>query len=118
MKKNDHPTPNLDLERAIREVKAVMARYKLAGACMLISPAEAVHAYQMSAPWSAIITDPDAPARLKFRTAPNEGARLMAALHTINVLSEWSAMTLEWMQGLKAQLRQAGIDFEEGQPPT
>jgi hypothetical protein len=54
---NDRPIENSRLQKALNEVKQVMARY----ACMLVSENEAAFTYGMHAPWSALRFDPDTP---------------------------------------------------------
>jgi hypothetical protein len=115
---NDRPIEDPELEKALNEVKQVMARYRLAGACMLVSANEAAFTYGMHAPWSALRLDPNTPLGFRFRAktaedgAEKTNKRVEAAMHTICQLSDFGSQTMDWMEQLKAMLRDAGIDFE------
>lgn len=115
---NDRPIENPELQAALDEVKLVMLRYGLAGACMLVSENEAAFTYGMHAPWSAM--QPDATVPLGFRFRANSKAmgkdeaqrRVEGGMHTICQLADFGAQTVQWMDDLKRMLRAAGIDFE------
>jgi hypothetical protein len=115
---NNRPVNDKNLQDGIDEVKAIMARRGLAGACMLIAPEETVWTYGMHAPWSAI--QPDVMTPLGFRIKASEAvdgkegahARIEAAAHTVCQLSDFGAQTMDWMEQLKMMMRRAGIDFE------
>lgn len=115
---NDRPIEDPRLQRALDEVKQVMARYGLAGACMLVSENEAAFTYGMHAPWSALRYDAGTPLGFRFRAqSAKDGAelthhRVEGAMHTICQLSDFGEQTTMWMEDLKLMLRRAGIDFE------
>ena len=115
---NDRPIENPRLQKALNEVKQVMARYGFAGACMLVSENEAAFTYGMHAPWSALRFDPDTPLGFRFRArSAEDGAaathkRVEGAVHTICQLSDFGEQTTAWMEDMKLMLRQAGIDFD------
>lgn len=114
---NDRPIEDPNLQAALDEVKAVMVRHGLAGACMLVAPEEAAFGYKLDAPWSALRPDPATPLGLRFRAkSAEEGdvvtrARVEAAMHTICQLSDFGEQTTAWMEDLKLMLRRAGIEF-------
>lgn len=116
--KNNRPIENAKLQAALDEVKTVMARYELAGACMLVSADEAAFTYGMHAPWSALRPDASLPLGFRFRAKSAEDghavtrARVEAAMHTICQLHDFGTQTVQWMGDLERMLRQAGIDFE------
>ncbi len=115
---NDRPIEDPRLQKALNEVKKVMLRYGLAGACMLVSENEAAFTYGMHAPWSAMRPEPEAPLGFRFRAIEaeegreNTRRRVEGAMHTICQLSDFGEMTTAWMEDLKLMLRRAGIDFE------
>jgi hypothetical protein len=115
---NDRPIENPRLQKALDEVKRVMHRYRLAGACMLVSADEAAFVYGMHAPWSALRPDAKAPMGFRFRARSQEDGkklteqRVEAAMHTICQLSDFGEQTTAWMEDMKLMLRRAGIDFE------
>jgi hypothetical protein len=115
---NDRPIDNPDLQAAIDEFKAIMAKYGFAGACMLVSPEEAAFAYGLHAPWSAMRPDPRVPLGFRFTAnSKRDGKeetrrRVEAAVHTICQLSDFGSQTMDWMEQLKAMLRSNGIDFD------
>ena len=115
---NDRPIEDPKLQQALDEVKRVMARYGLAGACMLVSESEAAFTYGMHAPWSALRFDPDTPLGFRIRAKSAEDGpqvthkRVEGALHTICELSDFGERTTTWMGDLKLMLRRAGIDFD------
>lgn len=123
---NNRQIDDPKLQRALDEVKQVMARYGLAGACMLINETEAAFTYGMHAPWSALRSDPTVELGFRFRAkSAEDGAerthkRVEAAVHTICQLSDFGEQTTMWMEDLKLILRHGGIDFEHtpfgGQP--
>lgn len=114
---NDRPIDDPKLQRALDEVKQVMARYGFAGAVMLVGPEEAAFAYKMHAPWSALRFDNDTPLGFRFRAKSAEDgkevthARIEGAMHTICQLSDWGEQTTAWMEDLKLMLRRAGVNF-------
>jgi hypothetical protein len=115
---NDRPIEDPKLQRALDEVRQVMARYGLAGACMLVSAEEAAFTYKMHAPWSALRYDVDTPLNFRFRAnSADDGKqeterRVLGAMHTICQLSDFGEQTTTWMEDLKLMLRRAGIDFD------
>jgi hypothetical protein len=118
MTMNDRPIDSLTLQKALNEVKAVMARYGLAGACMLVSAEEAAFVYKLHAPWSALRYDNTTPLGWRFRAKSSEEGRVTTerrvegAMHTICQLSDFGEQTMMWMEEVKLMLRRAGIDFE------
>lgn len=125
---NDRPIQDPKLQKALDEVKQVMARYGIAGACMLVSQDEAAFTYRMHAPWSALRYDPSTPLGFRFRANSSEDGkeathkRVENAMHTICQLSDFGEQTTAWMEDLKLMLRRAGIDFDHtpfnGKPLT
>lgn len=123
---NDRPIEDPKLQKALNEVKQVMARYGLAGACMLVSENEAAFTYGMHAPWSAIRPDRDTPMGWRFLAKSavdgkeKTERRVEGAMHTICQLSDFGEQTTAWMEDLKLMLRRAGVDFDHtpfgGQP--
>jgi hypothetical protein len=115
---NDRPIEDIRLQKALNEVKQVLARYGIAGACMLVSEREAAFHYRMAAPWSALRYDPDVQLGFRFRAKSSEDGkeeterRIGGAMHTICQLSDFGEQTTAWMEDLKLMLRRAGIDFE------
>jgi hypothetical protein len=115
---NDRPIDDPRLQKALDEVKRVMHRYGLAGACMLVSADEAAFTYAMHAPWSALRYDAKTPMGFRFRARSQEDGkklteqRVEAAMHTICQLSDFGEQTTAWMEDMKLMLRRAGIDFE------
>jgi hypothetical protein len=118
MTMNDRPIENPKLQRALDEVKRVMARHGLAGACMLVSENEAAFTYGLHAPWSALRPDSTTPLGFRFRAKEAEDGRekterrVEGAMHTICQLSDFGEQTTAWMEDLKLMLRRAGIDFD------
>jgi hypothetical protein len=118
---NDRPIEDPKLQRALNEVKQVMARYGIAGACMLVASEEAAFTYKMDAPWSALRYDHTLPLGFRFRARTAEDGkevtrrRVEGAMHAICQLSDFGEQTTAWMEDLKLMLRRAGIDFEH--PP-
>lgn len=118
MTMNDRPIDDPTLQTALNEVKAVMARHGLAGACMLVAKDEAAFAYRLHAPWSAIQSATGTPLgwRIYAKSAVHgaEGAhtRLEGAVHTVCQLSDFGEQTTAWMEDVKLMLRRSGIDFE------
>jgi hypothetical protein len=118
MTMNNRPVDSPKLQKAMDEVKAVFARYGYAGCAMVISAEEAVFCYAMHAPWSAIRFDPDTPLGWRIRTSLAEDggegrhARLEGAAHTICQLSDFGAQTMDWMEQIKAMLRDTGLEIE------
>ena len=114
---NDRPIENPQLQKALDEVKRTMARYGLAGACMLVAENEAAFTYGMHAPWSAMRPDPTAPLGWRLRAIEKEigrdecKRRVEGAVHTICQLSDFGEQTVGWMEQLKLICRRAGIDF-------
>lgn len=115
---NERPIDDPKLQRALNEVKQIMAKYGLAGACMLVSSQEAAFTYGMHAPWSALRPDPIAPLGFRLRANSTEdGAqlthkRMEGALHTICQLSDFGEQTTAWMEDIKLMARRAGVDFD------
>ncbi|MDE2107028.1 MAG: hypothetical protein KGL39_58010 [Patescibacteria group bacterium] len=115
---NDRPIEDQKLQKALDEVTQIMARYGLAGACMLVSPTEAAFTYGMHAPWSALRYDPATQLGFRFRAqSARDGKeetfrRVEGAMHTICQLSDFGEQTTAWMEDLKLMLRRAGIDFD------
>lgn len=115
---NDRPISDPKLQRALDDVKQVMARHGFAGAVMLVSPEEAVFAYRMHAPWSALRFDNSTPLGFRFRAKSSEDgkevthARIEGAMHTICQLSDFGTQTEMWMEDLKLMLRRAGVEFD------
>lgn len=115
MTMNNRPVEDPRLQKALDEVKVVFAKYGMAGATMVISEGEAAFFFAMHAPWSAIRFDPDTPLGWRFTahgSSPQVRARVEGAMHTICQLSDFGFMIQEWMEQMKAMLRQAGIDFD------
>lgn len=115
---NDRPIENPALQKALNEVKQVLARYGLAGACMLVSDEEAAFTYKLDAPWSACRYDPSSALGFRFfAKSAVDGKqktekRVEGAMHTICQLSDFGEQTTAWMEDLKLMLRRAGIDFD------
>ena len=115
---NDRPIDDANLQAGLDEVKAVMARRGLAGACMLVAENEAAFTYGMHAPWSAIRPDPKTPMGFRIRAsleADGEEGRhrkLEGAAHTICQIADFGSMTQDWMEQLKAMLRKTGLEIE------
>jgi hypothetical protein len=115
---NDRPIEDPKLQRALDEVRQVMARYGLAGAVMLVSSEEAAFTYKMHAPWSALRYDAETPLGWRFRAKTAEDGkeetnrRVEGAMHTICQLSDFGEQTTAWMEDLKLMLRRAGIEFD------
>lgn len=115
---NERPIDDPNLQAALDEVKAVMAKHGLAGACILVAPQEAAYTYGIHAPWSAIQPDATTPLGFRIRASVKadgiEGrdAKIEGAAHTICQLSDFGAQTMDWMEQLKLILRQAGIEFD------
>ena len=118
MTMNDRPIENRKLQRALNEVKMIMAKYGFAGACMLVSADEAAFTYGMHAPWSALRPDPTTPLGFRLRAKSAEDgnevtkARVEGAMHTICQLSDFGEQTTTWMEDIKLMARRAGIDFD------
>lgn len=110
---NDRPIDDPNLQAGLNEIKRIMHRRKLAGAAMLVSSEEAAFTYGMHAPWSALRADAATPLGFRFRVkSAEDGAdlthkRVEAAMHTICQLADFGAQTQDWMEQLKAMLRQA-----------
>ena len=121
---NTRPINDHNLQAGLDEVKAIMQRRGLAGACVLVAPLEAAFTYGMHAPWSAIQPDATAPLSFRIKATSIEGEagrlRLEGALHTICQLSDFGAQTMDWMEQLKQAIRRAGVAFNHtpfgGQP--
>jgi hypothetical protein len=115
---NDRPIDDPKLQKALNEVKQTMARYGLAGACMLVSESEAAFTYGMHAPWSALRYDASTPLGFRFRAISAEEGhekahrRVEGAMHTICQLSDFGEQTTTWMEDMKLMLRRAGIEFD------
>lgn len=115
---NDRPIKDPKMQEALDLVKAVMAAYGLAGACMLVGPKEAAFTYKMDAPWSACQPDPGTPLGFRIRTSiaehGREGrhSRLEGAAHTFCTLSDFGSQTMDWMEQLKMILRKSGLEIE------
>jgi hypothetical protein len=115
---NDRPIDDANLQAGLDEVKAIMLRRGLAGACMLVAEGEAAFTYGMHAPWSAMRPDPSAPLGFRFTAKSKEtGAdetqrRVEGGMHTICQLADFGEQTVFWMDDLKRMLRAAGIEFE------
>jgi hypothetical protein len=115
---NMRPIDDPNLQAALDEVKLVMARHGLAGACMLVAAEEGAFTYNLVTDWSAFRRDDAAP--MGFRLRANSRAegkketerRIEGAAHTVCQLSDFGSQTQDWMEQLKAIMRQAGIDFE------
>ncbi len=114
---NDRPIEDINLQQGLNEVKAVMERRGLAGACMLVTAEEAAYTYGLHAPWSAIRPDAATPLGFRIRAVSAElgpvltRARVEGALHTVAQLRDFGEQTVGWMEQLLAMLRKAGIDF-------
>lgn len=123
---NDRPINNKKLQRALNEVKAVMAKHGFAGACMLVSADEAAFTYAMHAPWSAIRPDPTTPLGFRIKASVEadgiEGRhqKLEAAAHTICQLADFGEQTTAWMEDIRLVLRRTGLEIKHtpfgGQP--
>ena len=115
---NDRPIDDPNLQAALNEVKAVMAKYGLAGACALVAPNEWAYTYVMHAPLSAIQPDAATPLGIRIRSSVAEHgiegrhSRLEGAAHTVCALSDFGAQTMDWMEQLKMMLRRAGLEFD------
>jgi len=115
---NDRPIDDPKLQAALDEVKAVMLRHGLAGACMLVSEDEAAFTYGLFAPWSAFQPDPGTPLGFRFRANSKQMGkdeahrRVSGGMHTVCQLADFGAQTVQWMDDLKRMLRRAGIEFE------
>lgn len=115
---NDRPIEDPNLQRALDEVKAIMHRHGLAGACMLVSEQEAAFTYGLHAPWSAWTADPTLPLGFRFRANSTKDGkevthrRVEAGVHTICQLSDFGEQTTAWMEDMKLMLRRAGIEFD------
>lgn len=115
---NDRPIEDPKLQRALNEVKRIMAKYQLAGACMLVSANEAAFTYGMHAPWSALRPDPSLPLGFRLRAKSAEDGkevthkRVEGAMHTICQLSDFGEQTTAWMEDIKLMARRAGIEFD------
>jgi len=126
MTMNDRPIRDPALQAALNDVKRIMQRYGLAGACMLVSAEEAAFTYGLHAPWSAIRGDATTPLGWRIRAIEAETGkalthrRVEGAVHTICQLADFGSQTMDWMEEIKLMLRQAGIDFDHtpfnGQP--
>lgn len=118
MTMNNRPINDRRLQRAMNEVKAVCARFNVAGACMLVSADEAAYTYWLHAPWSAIRADPESPLGWRLRAnSAQDGAReahraIEGAVHTICNISDFGAQTQYWMEQIKVLIRQAGVEFD------
>lgn len=115
---NDRPIDDPNLQAELDEVKEIMRRRGLAGACMLVSENEAAFTYGMHAPWSALRPDPSLPLGFRFTAKSAVDGKEVAhkraegALHTICQLSDFGEQTTAWMEDLKLMLRRAGLDFD------
>jgi hypothetical protein len=115
---NDRPIDDPKLQRALNEVKRIMARYGFAGACMLVAEKEAAFTYGMHAPWSALRPDPSTPLGFRLRAKSAEDGkevtfkRIEGAMHTICQLSDFGEQTTAWMEDIKIMARRAGIEFD------
>jgi hypothetical protein len=115
---NDRPIENPELQQALDEVKAIMQRYDLAGACMLVSADEAAYTYGLHASWSAWRPDAQTPLGVRFRansTADGKDVtqkRIEGGIHTICQLADFGRQTAIWMEQMKVMLRDAGFDFD------
>lgn len=126
MTMNNRSVEDDRLQRALDECKRVFAKYGFAGCAMVISPEEAAFFYAMHAPWSAIRYDPDTPLGWRIRASLAEDgregrhARLEGAAHTVCQLSDFGSQTQDWMEQIKAMLRETGLEIEHspfgGQP--
>jgi len=118
MTMNDRPVEDPRLQKALDECKQVFARYGFAGCTMVISPDEAAFFYAMYAPWSAIRYEPKSPLGWRLRAVSAEDghakthARLEGAVHTVCQLADFGAQTMDWMEQVKAMIRNAGVEFE------
>lgn len=118
MTMNDRPVENPKLQQALNAIKATMAKYGFAGACMVVSEDEAAFFYAMHAPWSAIRPDDSLALGFRIRAKSSEDGkeltqkRLEGALHTICQLSDFGEQTTAWMEDIKLMCRRAGIDFD------
>jgi hypothetical protein len=115
---DDRPIENRRLQQALNAVKATMAKYGFAGACMLVSEDEAAFCYGMHAPWSAIRPDLTTPLGFRIRSSVEEDgvagrhSRFEGAAHTICSLSDFGSQTQDWMEQLKVALRERGLMIE------
>lgn len=115
---NERPIENPELQEALDLVKAIMAKYNLAGACMLVAPEEAAFTYGLHTPWSALRPDPTTPLGFRFTAISKRDGkeltqrRVEAALHIICQLADFGEQTKQWMEDVKAMLRKNGIDFD------
>lgn len=112
---NDRPIDDPNIQKALDLINGVMAKYGLAGVCMLVGPKEAAFSYKMYAPWSACQFDETTP--LGFRLVakgrgPEVEKRVEGAVHTICQLSDFGEQTTAWMEDLKLMIRRAGIEFD------
>lgn len=118
MTMNNRPIEDRRLQKALNEIKKIFARYGFAGCAMVISSDEAAFFYAMHAPWSAIRYDPESPMGWRFRAKEAEDgrevthARVEGGMHTICQLSDFGAQTMDWMEQIKAMLRNAGLEFD------
>jgi hypothetical protein len=123
---NDRPIESPALQAALNEVRDIMRKYDLAGACMLVAPLEAAFAYKLAVSWSAFMDDPTTPTGVRFRAKSAElghevaSLRVEAGVHTVCQLADFGEQTHLWMGDLKTMLRKAGIEFDHvsfgGQP--
>lgn len=113
---NNRPIDDPDLQAALSEFQALLQKYGLAGACILVAPEESAFTYGMHAPWSAIRPDALTPLGFRIKASSSEGAaghkRLEGAVHTICQMSDFGAMTMDWMEQLKQLLRKSGVEFD------
>jgi len=115
---NDRPIDDPNLQAGLNEVKEIMRRRGLAGACMLVSAQEAAFTYGMHAPWSAIQPDATTPLGFRIRTSiaehGREGrhSRLEGAAHTVCVLCDFGYQTASHMEDLIKILQSSGLEIE------
>ena len=115
---NDRPINDPNLQAGLDEVKQVMIKRGLAGACILVAPNESAYTYGMHAPWSAIQPDTEAPLKFRIRTSVAEHgeegrhSRLEGAAHTVCTLCDFGYQTASHMEDLIKILRSAGLEFE------
>lgn len=115
---NDRPIDDPKLQAALNEIRGIMEKYDFPGAVMLVGEGEAAFSYKMDASWSACRKDRSTPLGFRIRAISGDTGkreterRVTGAVHTICQLSDFGSQTMDWMEQLKAGLRQAGIEFD------
>ena len=119
---NERPIDDAALQAALNEVKAIFAKYGLAGAAMLVSAGESAWTYGLPTAWSAFTADPRTPLGFRIRAsleADGEEGRhrkLEGAAHIICSLEDFGAMTEQWMGELRGALERTGLAIEHERP--